>query len=196
MKHLVMEHESLQPEIYKGSRVQFGNKSQQPFKKRTPNPKWCSLKFTPAVQHHQGCVQICWHITWSTSGPWGWGNAAGNLLGHGICPWPRHLPLATAEAIQTMPSAARRDASTEVWPLQCRSRLNTSKYLLMEANSITAKSLTTSASRNHFGKESCESRTPGRQLLQLGHLPQVAGDARGTWGHGGSAKMLCSSPCC
>lgn len=38
MKHLVMEHESLQPEIYKGSRVQFGNKSQQPFKKRTPNP--------------------------------------------------------------------------------------------------------------------------------------------------------------
>lgn len=25
-----------------------------------------------------------------------------------------------------MPSAARRDASTEVWPLQCRSRLNTS----------------------------------------------------------------------
>lgn len=38
MKHLVMEHENLQPEIYKGSRVQAGNKNQQCFKKRTSNP--------------------------------------------------------------------------------------------------------------------------------------------------------------
>lgn len=62
-----------------------------------------------------------------------------------------------------MPSAASRDTSTEVWPLQRRSRLNTSKYLLTEANSIAAKSLTTFASRNRFGKESCDSGTPGQQ---------------------------------
>lgn len=33
-----MEHENLQPEMYKGSRVQAGHKNQQCFKKHTPNP--------------------------------------------------------------------------------------------------------------------------------------------------------------
>jgi len=79
-----------------------------------------------------------------------------------------------------MPSAVSRDAAVEVWPLQRRSQLNTSKYLLTEAGSVAAKSVTTFASRSRFGKESCENGTPGQQPRLLPPLTG-GGDGSDTW---------------
>jgi len=43
-----MEHENLQPEIYKGSRVQAGNENQKHFRKRIPNPNKVMFPEIPA----------------------------------------------------------------------------------------------------------------------------------------------------
>lgn len=162
MKHLVTERENIQPEIYNGSRALAGHKNQQHFRNVLPTQtKGSSPTFRPAVQHHRGRMQVCWYVTWSTLSPCVWGNAAGNLLGCRICPWP-WLPLQTNQAFCCKSRCSRGGPASATQEL-----LNTSKYLLTEANSIAAKSLTMFAPRNRFGRESCKSGTPGQELQLL-----------------------------
>lgn len=102
------------------------------------------------------------------------------------CPGAWHLPLAVAHSQDSMRPCKpclllQVGTHPEVWPLQRRSRLNTSKYLLREANSIAAKSLTTFSSRNRFGKESWGSGTPGQQPRLL-PPPTWGGDGSYTLG--------------